>query len=372
MAPPSKKNNPIRVRTKAAMKQYEPVKESSSSKAVATVENEVEPAQPHPGFSPSIKKQIDDFAKSIDLAPVVPDVIGIAKLVFEKKGIPFVTPKAHDANRTDNWLDQFVHASVYKIDREIEQLQNGTHPGIAKIISEHNDHVEGLKNTFGREMVDFYEREEKIEQKLIEESEKEAQTTISNFVQAELDRTEEAETAALNILNKMKRFNVGRSSNLPPKRNKPIRKRAVAQLGPPVVLEKRGTKKEKIEVFAPFAHLPEKEILDDMKIIDKVRQERTGEKPMPPKYLFKAVVEPGKVIRDGKIYYKSQVVFVETENMGKFPGVIVSITDKYATIRSTIIGDNRLIEVTANDLQVGRVQFKKKPATAKVSKEENK
>ncbi|XP_074640667.1 sin3 histone deacetylase corepressor complex component SDS3-like [Tubulanus polymorphus] len=111
--------------------------------------------------------------------------------------------------------------------------------------------------------------------------------------------------------------------------------------------------------------LDEDEIMEDIKIIQKISGKPLNKKPTgnassnpTPENAFDARIEDGRLHYDKKWFLRGQPVIVESKDMGKVPGVISAVGAQEIWVRRS--SDNGKLRVYVAQLQKGRFILKKK------------
>ncbi|KAI6175279.1 hypothetical protein M3Y97_00671000 [Aphelenchoides bicaudatus] len=81
-------------------------------------------------------------------------------------------------------------------------------------------------------------------------------------------------------------------------------------------------------------------------------------RPMRAKH--RVVLDRGRLVYDGKTFYRGQKLFVQTTTYTRFPAIIFALADEYVHIRSRTPGDTREVYATIDDLRSGRVRIGRK------------
>ncbi|XP_061163640.1 sin3 histone deacetylase corepressor complex component SDS3-like isoform X1 [Saccostrea echinata] len=110
-------------------------------------------------------------------------------------------------------------------------------------------------------------------------------------------------------------------------------------------------------------YLDEGDILDDLRIINKVSGKPVSKKVTPHPSPIEAIIAEAK-IDDGRLYYdkrwfhRNQPVFVESKDMGKFTGVITAVGTQEIWIRK--IPDNCKMRISVGQLEKGQIFLRRR------------
>ncbi|XP_022337530.1 sin3 histone deacetylase corepressor complex component SDS3-like isoform X3 [Crassostrea virginica] len=109
--------------------------------------------------------------------------------------------------------------------------------------------------------------------------------------------------------------------------------------------------------------LDDEDIMDDLRIINKVSGKPVSKKVTPHPSPIEPIIAEAK-IDDGRLYYdkrwfhRNQPVFVESKDMGKFTGVITTVGTQEIWIRK--IPDNCKMRISVGQLEKGQIFLRRR------------
>ncbi|WAR02542.1 SDS3-like protein [Mya arenaria] len=114
--------------------------------------------------------------------------------------------------------------------------------------------------------------------------------------------------------------------------------------------------------FLLSTSLDDGDIMDDLRIINKVGGKPLGRKPIPTigpiDIITDVKIEDGRLYYDKRWFHRNQPVFVDCKDAGKFSGVITAIGTQEVWIRKT--SDSSKIKIYLNQLQKGKFVLRRK------------
>lgn len=264
--------------------------------------------------------------------------------------------------------EQMYQDKLAFLKKQLKQLEDGTLPEFLKrnkkIDQQYRERLK-LMEVFKEYELEVIEREYKKEKKLSAKDFEEKKIDLKENLIADLEdkkRSIETERSQLELTGGHCNFLL--STSLESTEVKPISTRKLRRRpnDPVPIPEKRRKPSPDILSQISFC-LDENEIMDDLRIINKVSGKPLGRKPIPtigPVDIISDVkIDDGRLYYDKRWFHRNQPVFVECKEMGKFSGVITAIGTQEVWIRKTT--DSSKIKVYLAQLQKGKIILRRKP-----------
>lgn len=111
--------------------------------------------------------------------------------------------------------------------------------------------------------------------------------------------------------------------------------------------------------------LDDEEIMEDLKILNKISGKPISRKPQPvptpistQEHRFEARIEDGKLFYEEKWFHHGQAVFVESKDFGRVSAVITAVGTQEVWLRKT--ADHTKLRIYVSQLHKGKYTIKKK------------
>jgi len=260
--------------------------------------------------------------------------------------------------------EQMYQDKLAFLKKQLKQLEDGTLPEFLKknkkIDQQYRERLK-LMEVFKEYELEVIEREYKKDKKLTVKEFEEKKTDLKENLLIDLEekkRSIELERSQLELTGGSCSFLLSTSLDtidIKPASTRKLRRRP----NEPVPIPEKRRKPSPTQINF---YLDENEIMDDLRIINKVSGKPLSRKPITP--IGPMDIIPDVKIDDGRLYYdkrwfhRNQPVFVECKEMGKFSGVITAIGTQEIWIRKT--SDSSKIKIYLSQLSKGKFILRRK------------
>ncbi|XP_052219911.1 sin3 histone deacetylase corepressor complex component SDS3-like isoform X2 [Dreissena polymorpha] len=263
--------------------------------------------------------------------------------------------------------EQMYQDKLAFLKKQLKQLEDGTLPEYLKrnkkIDQQYRERLKYME-VFKEYELEVIEREYKKEKKLAAKDFEEKKVDLKETLIADLEekrRSVELERSQLELTGGHCNFLL--STSLDVNETKPMSTRKLRRRpnDPVPMPEKRRKPASPAQIN--FC-LDDTEIMDDLRIINKVSGKPMGRKPSVPTIgpvdvIPDVKIDDGRLFFDKRWFHRNQPVFVECKETGnKFSGIITAIGTQEIWIRKT--SDNSKIKIFLSQLQKGKFNLRRK------------
>ncbi|XP_061163641.1 sin3 histone deacetylase corepressor complex component SDS3-like isoform X2 [Saccostrea echinata] len=254
--------------------------------------------------------------------------------------------------------EQMYQDKLAHLKKQLQQLEEGTLPEyIKKRKKIDQNYKERIRiNEIWREFeLDVVEREYIKEKKASVKDFEEKKIELKENLILEFEEKKKNIENERNSMDLTGGFLLSDSMEIKPVTTRKLRRRPNDPMPLP---EKRRKQTPELNLY-----LDEGDILDDLRIINKVSGKPVSKKVTPHPSPIEAIIAEAK-IDDGRLYYdkrwfhRNQPVFVESKDMGKFTGVITAVGTQEIWIRK--IPDNCKMRISVGQLEKGQIFLRRR------------
>lgn len=260
--------------------------------------------------------------------------------------------------------EQMYQDKLAHLKKQLQQLEDGTLPEYLKRKKKiEQQHKERLKvaDIFKEYEMEVIEREYIKEKKLAFKDFEEKKIDLKENLIADLEekkRSIEMERSSLELSGGSTHFILSTSLDAIEIKQVTTRKLRRRPNDPiPIPEKRRKPSPAQLNLF-----LDEVEIMDDLRIINKVSGKPIGRKQVPPMAPVDLVsdvkIDDGRLYYDKRWFHRNQPVIVECRDTGKFSGVITAVGTQEIWIRKT--SDSSKIKIYLSQLQKGKFVLRRK------------
>ncbi|XP_052801772.1 sin3 histone deacetylase corepressor complex component SDS3-like [Mya arenaria] len=261
--------------------------------------------------------------------------------------------------------EQMYQDKLAFLKKQLKQLEEGTLPEFLKrnkkIDQQYRERLKYME-VFKEYELEIIEREFKKEKKLSTKDLEEKKVDLKESLIADLEekrRSIELERSQLELTGGHCNFLLSTSLDVIEAKPMSTRKLRRRPNDPIPIPEKRRKPASPAQINF---YLDDGDIMDDLRIINKVGGKPLGRKPIPTigpiDIITDVKIEDGRLYYDKRWFHRNQPVFVDCKDAGKFSGVITAIGTQEVWIRKT--SDSSKIKIYLNQLQKGKFVLRRK------------
>ncbi|XP_062600232.1 sin3 histone deacetylase corepressor complex component SDS3-like [Saccostrea cucullata] len=255
--------------------------------------------------------------------------------------------------------EQMYQDKLAHLKKQLQQLEEGTLPEyIKKRKKIDQNYKERIRiNEIWREFeLDVVEREYIKEKKASVKDFEEKKIELKENLILEFEEKKKNIENERNSMDLTGGFLLSDSMEIKPVTTRKLRRRP----NDPIPLPEKRRKQTPAQLNL---YLDEGDILEDLRIINKVSGKPVSKKVTPHPSPMETIIAEAK-IDDGRLYYdkrwfhRNQPVFVESKDMGKFTGVITAVGTQEIWIRK--IPDNCKMRISVGQLEKGQIFLRRR------------
>ncbi|XP_022337531.1 sin3 histone deacetylase corepressor complex component SDS3-like isoform X4 [Crassostrea virginica] len=280
----------------------------------------------------------------------------------------FTDEDTEDASETDmvkreteytEIKEQMYQDKLAHLKKQLQQLEEGTLPEYIKkrkkIDQQYKERIR--VNEIWREFeLDVVEREYIKEKKASVKDFEEKKIELKENLIVELEEKKKNIENERHSMDLTGGFLLSDSMEIKPVTTRKLRRRPNDPM--PLPEKRRKQNPAQLNLF-----LDDEDIMDDLRIINKVSGKPVSKKVTPHPSPIEPIIAEAK-IDDGRLYYdkrwfhRNQPVFVESKDMGKFTGVITTVGTQEIWIRK--IPDNCKMRISVGQLEKGQIFLRRR------------
>ncbi|KAI0227575.1 Sin3 histone deacetylase corepressor complex component SDS3 [Lamellibrachia satsuma] len=255
--------------------------------------------------------------------------------------------------------EQMYQDKLAQLKKQLQQLKDSTLPDYMKKLKKIEQHY---KERVWVSEVWYNYVVELIEKDYIKEKRRSIETFEEKKIELNENLIMELEDKKKQIENERHTIELtGDSMEVKPATTRKLRRRPNDPM--PIPEKRRKTSPTQLNYF-----LQEEEILEDLRIINKVSgkpvNRKTVVQSVPPAScsdnVYEARIDDGRLYFDKRWFHRGQGVFVESKELGKVAAVISAIGTMEVWLRKT--SDNSKLRIYITQLQKGKYTLKRRAA----------
>ncbi|KAK2171142.1 hypothetical protein NP493_1099g00024 [Ridgeia piscesae] len=253
--------------------------------------------------------------------------------------------------------EQMYQDKLAQLKKQLQQLKDSTLPDYMKKLKKIEQHY---KERVWVNEVWYNYVVELIEEDYIKEKKRSVETFEEKKIELNENLIMELEDKKKQIENERHTIELtGDSMEVKPATTRKLRRRPNDPM--PIPEKRRKTSPTQLNYF-----LPEDDILEDLRIINKVSgkpiNRKTVVSTLPPasssENVYEARIDDGRLYFDKRWFHRGQGVFVESKELGKVAAVISAVGTMEVWLRKTT--DNGKLRIYVTQLQKGKYTLKRR------------